>query len=127
MFNKFNFLFKNKNKKIMNLFLFDKFGININDPNIPVEVLLSIYVLLFIAISILSFANLLVYFTILQISDTNLVLNFIKDKKFLIKIVNFYKKMSILTISIEIIFFIIANGYIIKLCFLIVNNYFNLI
>lgn len=106
------------NKKIL-----DFLGIDLSDPNIPTEVLLSLSILFLTIVSVLCFINLMCYFIILRISDTEMVQNYIKDKRFLFKMVNFYKKISIWTIAYEIVFYIFVNYYIIYICFKISNNY----
>lgn len=109
------------------LSLFNYYGINLDEPSLPLAVFLSGHIFLFTIVSVISFVNLAVYFIILQVSDTKIVLKFIENKNYLKKIISFYKKTTIFTISIEIIFFILANYFTLNLCFIVINGYYKIL
>lgn len=79
----------------------------ITESNVPDVVLLSLSNLLIISVSLLCFINIAIYFLILFYSDALNIKNFLSNKIFLTKLVNFYKSLSerIIFVFYEIILF----------------------
>jgi hypothetical protein len=95
--------------------LFKYFGINIYDVNIPNNVLLALCFMLLIIFSVLCFINILIYFFVLYIFENKSILERIEKidkviiRKIILKLINFYKKSSILFIVFEILIFFVGK------------------
>ncbi len=109
----------------MNFDLLKYFGIDLQDPNVSILVLFSISIFLLTLVSLASFLNFLIYVIIIRTSESEIVLNYLKNKPRLTKYVNFYKKVSTLFVVYDVLFFLFINITILSYCFRIMNHYYH--
>lgn len=115
-----------KKKKVkMNIDFLKNFGIDLQDPNVSLLVLFSVCIFLLTLTSLASFLNFLVYVIIIRTSETEFVLNYIKNKPRLTKYVNFYKNVSTVFVVYDVLFFLFVNFSILSYCFRIMNKYYH--
>ncbi len=99
--------------------LLNKLGINITENSSPIF-LFACSILILSLISLVCFIQIMLYFLINYYSENEKFINKISKLPILLKIVKFYKISNIVSIMIEIGFFLLSMTSIIYLCFKVV-------
>ena len=98
-------------------------GINveINNSTSPI-VLLACCILVLNTIGLLCFVNIMIYISILYITEHKIFLDKISKYILLVKIVNLYRKTRIAFIIFEVVLFFFSIGMVIWFCIRIIIN-----
>ena len=101
-------------------------GIDIFDSTTPPNVIFAVCIMILSVLSVLCFINILFYFVVLLIVDSQFVTDKINKigSKILNKIVKFYKQTRPTLIVFEILLFIWLNEIIISSCYRIISAYY---
>ena len=106
-------------KNLMNLLHYLGISIDINNSTSPI-VLLAFSILGLSTIGLLCFVNILIYISILYITEHKIFLDKISKYILLVKIVNLYRKTRIAFIIFEVVLFFFSIGSVIWFCFRII-------
>jgi hypothetical protein len=71
---------------------------------------------------LISFINIIIYITVIYISEHDYVLSKISNRPLLLKFINYYKNIRILYLSLDVIFFLWCLIGIIRLCWKVISG-----
>lgn len=103
------------------------FNIDLLDPAVPNIAKLCVIFFILTLVSLLSFYNFVVYVIVMRVTESDRVLNFIKDKKRLSKLVKYYRNLSTGFIIYDLILFGYCNCSILYLTFSVFNKYYHIV
>lgn len=89
--------------------------VNISESSSPI-LLFACSILVLSIIALFCFINILLYFTILHITDNKLLLDKLSRYIILVKIINLYRQTRIAYLLFEVILFLVSLGSVIWLC-----------
>jgi hypothetical protein len=99
--------------------LLNKIGISLQ-PDSPPLMWFACGVFILAVLCLLSFINIILYITVIYISEHEYLLNKVKDKPRLLKFINFYKNIRIIYLALDVIFFLWCLIGIIRLCWRVI-------
>ena len=101
--------------------ILNSIGISLNADSPPIMwFACSIFVLA--VLCLVSFINIIIYITVIYISEHDYVLNKLSNRPMLLKFINYYKNIRILYLSLDIIFFLWCLIGIIRLCLRVISG-----
>ena len=94
-------------------------NITINDSTSPI-VLFACVILVLSIIALLCFINIVIYFTVLYLTEHKIFIDKISEYKYILKIINIYRKTRLPYLLFEIILYLICSCSIIWFCIRII-------
>lgn len=102
------------------------FNIDLMDPTVPPLARLCFIFFLLTLVSLFSFYNFVVYILVMRLTETEWFLNFIKGKKRLTKMVNFYRTVNTGFVVYDLLLFGFVNCGMLYLSFLVFYPYYKI-